>query len=64
MSDAGKLLRGEKWIAIRKQLLALGSPDNLKKVKWMDSQLDIQKDIKFYENSIKPKPEVKSKRLR
>lgn len=53
MSDIGKLDRGEKWKNIRSHYIAMGSPDNIKHVKWMDRQESIINDIKFYEDSLK-----------
>ena len=52
--------RGEKWTLLRAKALFKNKSED---VKWIDAQEQIVKDIKEYEDSIKPvEKETKSKK--
>ena len=50
--ENAKLIRGKKWFNVRKKY---EFEKREKDIEWMDSQESIVNDIKYYEDSIKPK---------
>lgn len=55
----GNILRGEKWSKVKAKAIF---EERTKDVEWLDSQEAIVKDIKAYEDTLKPvEVETKSK---
>lgn len=51
MTLEGSIKRGEKWTRVRAEAVFRSKE---KDVEWLDGQTDIVKDIKAYEESLKP----------